>query len=74
MRVISMKLINQVMELKEKNKISTKAAMDMLAETGVCKAGELPDVSSMDAIIKGIKAKRNKGRKAYGSKNRNTCA
>ena len=71
MRIISMNLITQVMELKDKNKISTKAAMDMIAETGAYKAGELPDVESMDAIIRGLKHKR---RNSNAYKRRNASA
>ena len=71
MRIINMELITQVMELKDKNKISTKAAMDMIAETGAYKAEELPDVDSMDAIIRGLKHKR---RNSNGCKNRTASA
>jgi hypothetical protein len=71
MRVISMKLIKQVMKLKEENKISTKAAMDMLVDAGAYKAGELPDIESMDAIIRGIKHKR---RNSNGYKSGNESA
>ena len=67
MRVVSMRLINKVMNIRAVHGISTKDAMDMLVERGEYNADEMPDASVMDALIKGIKLKR---RNAYGCKNR----
>jgi len=66
MRIISMKLIDRVMYVKDFYGISTKTAMDILVERGECKADEMPDVYVMDKLIKGIKHKR---RKKYVGKN-----
>ncbi len=58
MKTISMDLINQVKEIKEKTGISTRSAMEILSDTGVCKESELPDVETMDAILRGIEEKQ----------------
>jgi len=60
MKSINMELINQIQEIKEKSGLSTKAVMEILVDTGVCKDSALPDVSTMDAILRGLEEKRNK--------------
>ncbi len=66
MIIISMDLIRHVKELKDKNGISTKAAMDLLTDTGVCRANELPEVKIMNALIRGIdKYNKSKKENAY---------
>lgn len=62
MIIVSMDLIKQIKELKDKNGISTEAAMDLLMSTGVYKASELPDVKIMNALIRGVE-KHNKTKK-----------
>lgn len=63
MKSISMNLIEQVRDIKEKASLSTRSAMEILVDTGVCKKEELPDVSTMDAILKGLEEKQNKKEK-----------
>ena len=60
MRTISMDLINQVREIREKAGISTKAALEIMADTGVCCASQLPDPAIMDAILRGLNKKHSK--------------
>ncbi|MFA5518833.1 MAG: hypothetical protein WDA74_06200 [Spirochaetota bacterium] len=65
MKSISMELINQIKEIKEKAGISTKLAMEILVDTGVCEESALPDVAIMDAILRGLENKNKKREKAH---------
>ncbi len=65
MKKISMDLITTVKELKEKTGISTKLALSILIDTGVYRAKELPNVETMDAILRGLKTKNKKEKKMF---------
>lgn len=60
MKTISIDLITQVKEIREKTGISTKAALEIIADTGVYEASELPDPATMDAIIRDLDEKHSK--------------
>jgi len=62
MKKISMNIIAELIKTKEANKISTKAAMDKMIESGFCAAEEMAEPSLMDALIRGIKLKKEKSK------------